>query len=57
MLKDGRPEEAAGEFQKAVRIDPTNQAAEQELDTVLTQAGNLQEGAHGSAAEGAEGAR
>ena len=35
MLKDGRPEEAAGEFQKAVRIDPTNQAAGQQLDILL----------------------
>jgi general secretion pathway protein D len=35
MLKDGRQEEAAGEFQKAVRIDPTNQAAQQELDVLL----------------------
>ena len=37
MLKDGRSEEAAGEFQKAVRIDPTNQAARQELDILLRQ--------------------
>ena len=35
MLKDGREEEAAGEFQKAVRIDPTNIAAEQQLDILL----------------------
>ena len=35
MLKDGRQEEAAGEFQKAVRIDPTNQAALQELNILL----------------------
>src|SRR5579862_584578 len=35
MLKDGRSEEAAGEFQKAVRIDPTNRAAQQELDILL----------------------
>ena len=35
MLKDGRQEEAAGEFQKAVRIDPTNQAALQELNVIL----------------------
>ena len=36
LLKDDRPDEAAGEFQKAVRIDPTNQAAQQELDILLT---------------------
>ncbi len=35
LLKDDRPDEAAGEFQKAVRIDPTNQAAQQELDILL----------------------
>jgi general secretion pathway protein D len=37
MLKEGRADEAAGEFQKAARIDPTNQAAAQELNAVLTQ--------------------
>jgi general secretion pathway protein D len=36
LLKDDRPDEAAGEFQKAVRIEPTNQAAQQELDILLT---------------------
>ena len=36
MLKDGRADEAAGELQKAVRIDPTNPAAAQELDIILT---------------------
>ena len=36
LLKDDRPDEAAGEFQKAVRIEPTNQAAQQELDALLT---------------------
>jgi general secretion pathway protein D len=35
MLKDGRMDEAAGELQKAVRIDPTNAAAAQELAMVL----------------------
>jgi general secretion pathway protein D len=35
MLKEGRMDEAAGEFQKAARIDPSNQAAAQELDAVL----------------------
>ena len=35
MLKEGRLDEAAGEFQKAARIDPTNQAAAQELERVL----------------------
>lgn len=37
MLKEGRLDDAAGELQKAVRIDPTNQAAAQELDKVLAQ--------------------
>lgn len=36
MIKDGRPDDAAGEFQKAVRIDPSNQAAQQELNILLT---------------------
>jgi general secretion pathway protein D len=31
LLKEGRPDEASGEFQKAVNIDPTNEAAAQEL--------------------------
>jgi general secretion pathway protein D len=35
MLSDGREEEAAGEFQKAVRIDPTNLKAEQQLNILL----------------------
>jgi len=35
MLKEGRLDEAAGEFQKAARIDPSNRAAAQELDAVL----------------------
>jgi len=34
-LKDNKLDEAAGEFQKAVRIDPANRAAKQELDKVL----------------------
>ena len=36
LLADGRPDEAAGEFQKAVGIDPTNQSAAQELNRILT---------------------
>ncbi len=36
LLKDGRPDEAAGELQKAARIDPSNRAAAQELDALLT---------------------
>ena len=36
LLKQGRADDAAGEFQKAVRIDPTNKAAEQELEKILT---------------------
>jgi len=35
MLKEGRPDEATGELQKAARIDPANRAAAQELDAVL----------------------
>jgi general secretion pathway protein D len=31
LLKQGRPDEASGEFQEAVNIDPTNEAAAQEL--------------------------
>jgi general secretion pathway protein D len=34
-LKEGRPDEASGEFQKAVSIDPTNEAAAQELARVV----------------------
>jgi general secretion pathway protein D len=37
LLASGRPDEASGEFQKAVSIDPTNQAAGQELDKLMTQ--------------------
>jgi general secretion pathway protein D len=37
LLASSRPEEASGEFQKAVRIDPTNQAAAQELDKLMAQ--------------------
>lgn len=36
LLKEHRPDEAAGEFQKAVSIDPSNQAATQELRQILT---------------------
>jgi general secretion pathway protein D len=35
LLKQGRPDEASGEFEKAVNIDPTNEAAAQELARVL----------------------
>jgi general secretion pathway protein D len=35
LLAENRPDEAAGEFQKAVGVDPTNQAAEQELAKLL----------------------
>jgi general secretion pathway protein D len=31
LLREGRPDDASGEFQKAVSIDPTNEAAAQEL--------------------------
>ncbi|MGA2629946.1 MAG: secretin N-terminal domain-containing protein [Terriglobia bacterium] len=37
LLASGRLDEAAGEFQKAASIDPTNQAASQELARVLAQ--------------------
>ena len=35
LLKQGRRDEASGEFQKAVSIDPTNEAAAQELARVV----------------------
>ncbi|MHB8655795.1 MAG: secretin N-terminal domain-containing protein [Terriglobia bacterium] len=35
LLASDRPDEASGEFQKAISIDPTNQAAAQELDKLL----------------------
>jgi general secretion pathway protein D len=35
LLKEGRPDEASGEFEKAVSIDPTNEAAAQELARVV----------------------
>ncbi len=35
LLKEGRPDEASGEFQEAISIDPTNEAAAQELARVL----------------------
>jgi len=34
FLREGRPDDASGEFQKAVSIDPTNEAAAQELAKV-----------------------
>lgn len=37
LLAGGRADEAAGEFQKAVNIDPTNEAAAQELSRLLAQ--------------------
>lgn len=37
LLAAGRPDEASGEFQKAVSIDPNNEAAGQELEKVLAQ--------------------
>jgi general secretion pathway protein D len=36
MAAEGRLEDAAGEFKKAATIDPTNEAASQELGKVLT---------------------
>ncbi len=35
ILSEGRQDDAAGEFQKAVSIDPTNEAAAQELAKIL----------------------
>jgi general secretion pathway protein D len=35
LLREGRPDDASGEFQKAVSIDPTNEAAAQELARVM----------------------
>ena len=35
LLTENRPDEAAGEFQKAVSIDPTNETAAQELHKLL----------------------
>jgi len=37
VLKEGRPDEASGEFQKAASIDPTNEAAAQELEKLMAQ--------------------
>jgi general secretion pathway protein D len=37
LLASGRAEDAAGEFQKAVSIDPTNEAAGQELARLLAE--------------------
>jgi general secretion pathway protein D len=36
LVKDGRLDDAAGEFQKAFGIDPSNEAAGQELSRLLT---------------------
>jgi general secretion pathway protein D len=36
LVKEGRPEEAAAEFQKAASIDPSNEAAANELSQLLT---------------------
>ncbi|MGH9327934.1 MAG: tetratricopeptide repeat protein, partial [Terriglobia bacterium] len=35
LLAEGQPDAAAGEFQKAISIDPGNQAAGQELQSIL----------------------
>jgi general secretion pathway protein D len=35
LMASGRPDEASGEFQKAVSIDPTNMAASQELARIV----------------------
>jgi general secretion pathway protein D len=36
LVKDGRTDDAAGEFQKAVGIDPSNEAARQELSRIVS---------------------
>ena len=36
LLKEGKVDEASGELEKAARIDPTNEAARQELERVLS---------------------
>ncbi len=56
MLKEGRVDDAAGEFQKAARIDPTNQAAAQELERVLAMQARTKK-AHTEALQGALKAR
>ncbi|HLY62369.1 MAG TPA: secretin N-terminal domain-containing protein [Terriglobia bacterium] len=43
LLASERPDEASGEFQKAVSIDPSNQAAAQELNKVLAKQSALKE--------------
>ena len=57
LLKDGKSVEAAGEFQKAVRIDPSNISAQQELEYPDGEGGGIQKGPHGGNSEGAEGPR
>jgi general secretion pathway protein D len=59
LLKEGRPDDAAAEFQKAVNIDPTNEAAAQELTKVVeaqAAARKARESALKEALKGREGA-
>jgi len=44
LLKDGRLDDAAGEFQKAASIDPSNEAAGQELSRLLTRQAEAKRG-------------
>lgn len=57
MLKEGRLDEAAGELQKAARIDPANRAAAQELERPSGQAGAGKKGTHRGNRKGSEGPR
>jgi general secretion pathway protein D len=43
LLAGDRPDEASGEFQKAVSIDPTNQAAVQELNKLMARQAAIKE--------------
>jgi general secretion pathway protein D len=56
LLKNGREDEAAGEFQKAVRIDRSNAAAGQELNVILTKQAKMKK-AHTEALQNAIKAR
>ncbi len=48
LLQQNRPEEAATEFQKAVSIDPSNEAAAQELRNILLATSSAQQQREGA---------